>query len=45
MQFSAPGWITTITWILTFILGWLLIAQIGLGIQGLDMLRGHRKAM
>ena len=42
MQLSIPGWLTTIAWVLTFILGWLLIAQIGLGIQGLDMLRGHR---
>jgi len=45
MQISAPDWITTITWILTFILGWLLIVQIGLGTQGLDMLRGYRKAV
>lgn len=45
MQRLAPGWLTTITWILTFILGWLLIAQVGLGTQGLDMLRGHREAI
>jgi hypothetical protein len=40
----APGWITTITWILSFVLGWLLIAQLGLCAQGLDMLRGRREA-
>jgi hypothetical protein len=45
MQRLAPGWLTTITWVLTFILGWLLIAQVGLGAQGLDMLRDHRKAI
>ena len=45
MQLLVPGWMTTITWILTFILGWSLIAQVGLGTQGLDMLRGHREAM
>ena len=45
LQLRIPDWLTTFTWILTFILGWLLIAQIGLGIQGLDMLRGHREAM
>lgn len=45
MQLLAPGWMTTITWILTFILGWSLIAQVGLGVQGLDMLRGHREAI
>lgn len=44
MQRSAPGWTTTIAWILTFMLVWLLIAQIGLGAQGLDMLRGYRQA-
>ena len=43
-QLVAPAWITTITWILSFILVWLLIAQLGLGAQGLEMLRGHREA-
>jgi hypothetical protein len=40
-QVVASGWITTITWILTFLLVWLLIAQLGLGAQGLDLLRAR----
>jgi hypothetical protein len=40
-QRVASAWITTITWILSFVLGWLLVAQLGLGVQGLDMLRGR----
>jgi len=43
-QSATPGLITTITWILTFLLGWLLIAQFGLCAQGLEMLRSHREA-
>jgi len=43
-QRGAPTWIMAITWILSFVLGWLLIAQLGLGIQGLDMLRGRHEA-
>jgi hypothetical protein len=43
-QRAAPTWLITITWILSFILGWLLIVQLGLGIQGLDMMKGHREA-
>jgi hypothetical protein len=43
-QLTAPGWMTTATWVLTFVLGWLLIAQLGLAAQGLDMLRGRREA-
>ena len=43
-QLAAPGWMTTITWILTLVLAWLLIAQVGLAAQGLDMLRGRREA-
>jgi hypothetical protein len=39
-QNSAPTWILAITWILSFELCWLLIAQVGLGIQGLDLARG-----
>ena len=42
-QRAAPAWITTITWILSFVLGWLFIAQLGLGAQGLTMLRGQRE--
>ena len=43
-QLAAPGWMTTATWVLTFVLGWLLIAQLGLAAQGLDMLHGRREA-
>jgi hypothetical protein len=42
-QGAASGWITTITWILTFLLAWLLIAQLGLCNQGLELLRGRRE--
>ena len=44
MRLAAPGWMMTITWILTFVLGWFLIAQLGLCVQGLDMLRVSREA-
>ena len=37
-QRAAPGWITTITWILSIFLAWLLVAQLGLCTQGLEML-------
>ncbi len=40
-QSAAPTWILTITWILSFILGWFLIIQMGLGLQGLEMVRGR----
>lgn len=43
-QREAPGWITTITYILSFLLAWLLIAQLGLSTQGLEMLRTPREA-
>jgi hypothetical protein len=43
-QLVATNWVTTIIWILSFVLGWLLIAQLGLGAQGLDMLWGRREA-
>jgi hypothetical protein len=43
-QRAAPAWMTTITWILSFVLGWLLVAQLGLGMQGLTMLRDRREA-
>jgi hypothetical protein len=39
-QQEAITWITAITWILSFVLGWILISQLGLGIQGLDLVRG-----
>lgn len=41
-QLVASDWIMAITWILSFLLGWLLIAQLGLCAQGLEMLRGRR---
>jgi hypothetical protein len=43
-QLVAAGWITTITWVLTFVLIWLLMAQLGLGAQGLEMLRSRHEA-
>jgi hypothetical protein len=42
-QLAAPGWMVAGTWILSFVLGWLLIAQLGLGLQGFDMLRESRR--
>jgi hypothetical protein len=41
-QQIASVWITTITWILSLFLGWLLIAQLGLCAQGLEMVRDSR---
>ncbi len=38
-QRAAPAWITTAAWIASIFLAWLLIAQLGLCIQGLEMLR------
>jgi hypothetical protein len=43
-QIVAPTWMTRTIWILTFVLAWLLIAQLGLAAQGLDMMWGHREA-
>jgi hypothetical protein len=40
---DAPSWIMAITWILSFVLGWLMIAQLGLGLQGLELMRGSHK--
>jgi len=40
---DAPAWITAIAGILSIVLGWLVIAQLGLGLQGLDLVRGNRK--
>ena len=37
-QLSAPGWITGLAWAATFLMGWLLISQLGLGLQGIDLL-------
>jgi hypothetical protein len=41
-QQAAPFWITAITWILSLVFGLLFISQLGLGIQGLEMLRDER---
>jgi hypothetical protein len=43
-QRQAPAWILGIAWILSFVLGWLLIVQLGLGMQGFDLMRGRRDA-
>jgi len=43
-QLVAPAWVTTVAWVLTFVLAWLLIAQLALAAQGLDMLGGRREA-
>ena len=43
-QRQASAWILVTAWILSFLLGWLLIAQLGLGMQGLDLVRGRRDA-
>ena len=42
-QRKAQTWIMTITWILSFVLGWILIVQLGLVMQGLDLVRGRRE--
>jgi hypothetical protein len=43
-QRQASAWILITAWIMSFFLGWLLIVQLGLGMQGLDLVRGHRDA-
>jgi hypothetical protein len=43
-QRQAPAWLQAIAWIMSFVLGWLLIAQLGLGMQGFDLVRGRRDA-
>jgi hypothetical protein len=43
MQRGAPGWLTTLAWIMSFVLGWFLIAQLGLAAQGFNLLQGDRK--
>jgi len=40
---NAPAWIFGAASILSLVLGWLVIAQLGLGLQGLDLVRGIRK--
>jgi uncharacterized membrane protein HdeD (DUF308 family) len=41
---DAPTWITAIAGILSLVLGWLAIAQLGLGLQGIDLVRGSQRA-
>jgi uncharacterized phage infection (PIP) family protein YhgE len=38
-QLSAEGWITGLAWAGTFLMIWLLISQVGLGLQGISLLR------
>ncbi len=42
-QKSARGWITATAWIMSFVIFWILITQLGLGMQGLEMLREKKK--
>jgi hypothetical protein len=42
-QINAPTWITAAAVILSFLFLWLLIAQLGLGLQGIDLLRAHKQ--
>jgi hypothetical protein len=41
VQLGAQTWSMAITWTLTFVFGWLMIVQLGLGMLGLDMVRGR----
>ncbi|HEY5158625.1 MAG TPA: hypothetical protein VII93_11750, partial [Anaerolineales bacterium] len=43
-QREAQAWILAITWILSFVLVWILIVQLGLCLQGLDLVRDRRDA-
>jgi hypothetical protein len=42
-QLAFAGWISTFAWILSFLLGWLMIVQLSLCMQGLELLRGRRE--
>ncbi len=44
-QGAAPALITTFAWILSVFLAWLLIAQLGLCIQGLELLRDRSQSV
>ena len=37
-QQGLPGWISTLTWFITFLFVWLAVTQVGLFVQGLEML-------
>lgn len=41
VQLGAQNWIKAIAWILSFVIVWVLIAQLGLGLQGIDLVRGR----
>ena len=41
MQRATPAWITTISLMLSFVLVWLIIIQLGLGMQALEMVQGR----
>jgi uncharacterized phage infection (PIP) family protein YhgE len=43
MQRAVPTWVTVISLILSVVLIWLMIIQLGLGMQGLEMLQGRAK--
>ncbi|MBP7689639.1 MAG: hypothetical protein KA765_17110 [Thermoflexales bacterium] len=45
LRVRVPDWLTTLTWILTFILGWLLIAQVALATLGFSLLRSRREVV
>ena len=42
LQSRVPDWLMALTWILTFMLGWLLIAQVALATLGFSLLRSRR---
>lgn len=44
LMLGAPGGIKTIVWILSFVLVWVLISQLGLALQGIDTIKAHPKA-
>jgi hypothetical protein len=43
IQIHAAAWVTTCAWMLSFMLAWWLIVQLGLGMQGFNLLRGQRE--
>jgi len=44
LRLGAPDGIKTVAWILSFILIWVLISQLGLAMQGFDIIKAHSKA-
>ena len=43
-QLAIPDLMTTLAWILSILLGWIMISQLGLLVQGFDLLQGRRLA-